>query len=73
MKNSARFSLNGLDWHKWLWDSFIFLVPALLVIVSQVQALVPTLHVPVWVIPVLSYVLAQLTALLKKYVQGPVK
>lgn len=67
---SKKFSLNEVDWKKWAFDCFIFLVPTLLFFVSQVQEALPLIHIPVWAMPLVQYGLMQLTALLKKYVKG---
>lgn len=70
MKPSNRFELNKYDWKKWAYDCFIFLIPTLLFLITQVQQALPGVHVPVWAMPIISYALAQLTALLKKYLAG---
>lgn len=71
MKPSKAFSLNEVDWKKWAYDCFIFSVPALIVLVSQVQTAIPDMKLPVWAIPVAQFALSQLVALLKKYLSGP--
>ena len=70
MAESKRFTLNKQDVQKWLWDCFIFLIPTILFLISQIQDTLPQAHLPVWVLPIASYFLAQLTALIKRYAKG---
>lgn len=69
-KVSPAGTLNKTDMKKWAYDSFIFLIPTFLFFVSQLQTALPSMHVPPWSMPLISYALAQLTALLKKFTQG---
>lgn len=69
-KVSPAGTLNKTDIKKWAYDCFIFLIPTFLFLVSQLQTALPGMHVPAWSMPLISYGLAQLTALLKKFSQG---
>ena len=77
MKNSERFELNGKDIKSWLKTAVLFLVPVVLIYVAYVQGqmidgfewsdFTPNLFVQGSMV---GYVLAEITALLKKFVEG---